>query len=137
MTLVIDACTAVKWYFEQPGWQAARLIAASQEELIAPDLIYAETGSAIWKYARTGLISTDDADAIMRNILLRIDRFAPLSSLAALALSKAMIIGHPIYDCFYLALAEQEGAPLVTADRRLAKAAQTQPGIEVRLLDSA
>ncbi len=137
MTLVIDASVAVKWYFEQPGWQAARLIAASQQELIAPDLIYAETGSAIWKYTRAGLISTDDADAIMRNMLLRIDRFVPLSSLAAPALSIAITIGHPIHDCFYVALAEQEGAPLVTADRRLTKVAQMQPGIAVQLLDSA
>jgi predicted nucleic acid-binding protein len=26
---------------------------------------------------------------------------------------------HPVYDCFYLALAEREDATLVTADRRL------------------
>ncbi len=31
----------------------------------------------------------------------------------------AVDLRHPVYDCFYLALAEAEEAPLVTADRRL------------------
>jgi predicted nucleic acid-binding protein len=28
-------------------------------------------------------------------------------------------LGHPVYDCVYLALAEREHAPFVTADHRL------------------
>ena len=36
------------------------------------------------------------------------------------------------YDCFYLALAEREGAPLVSADRTLMAAETRVKGIEVR-----
>ncbi|WP_338045133.1 PIN domain-containing protein [Paracraurococcus ruber] len=37
-----------------------------------------------------------------------------------------------MYDCFYVALAQREGAPLVTADARLARAFGTDA--EIRLL---
>lgn len=40
---------------------------------------------------------------------------------------------HPIYDCFYLALALKEDAPLVTADRKLAILAK-KAGIAAELL---
>jgi predicted nucleic acid-binding protein len=42
----------------------------------------------------------------------------PVSVLAADALRLALLIGHPIYDCLYLALSLQTKAPMVTADRR-------------------
>jgi len=35
------------------------------------------------------------------------------------ALQIATELRHPVYDCFYLALAEAEDAAVVTADRRL------------------
>jgi predicted nucleic acid-binding protein len=39
--------------------------------------------------------------------------------LASRAFEIAAELRHPVYDCFYLALAEREEASLVTADRRL------------------
>jgi predicted nucleic acid-binding protein len=42
---------------------------------------------------------------------------------------------HPIYDCFYLALARQEAATLVTMDRRLGEIAD-RIGIRSELLVS-
>jgi predicted nucleic acid-binding protein len=86
MTLVIDASVAVRWYFEQPGSDIARDIAGRDEELIAPDLIFAEAGSAIWQYVRAGFLSAGEAAEIMPKMLLRIDRFAPLSELVTPAL---------------------------------------------------
>jgi predicted nucleic acid-binding protein len=46
-----------------------------------------------------------------------------------------MEIGHPVYDCLYLALALQRGTHVVTADRRFAAVA-TRPELagRVRLL---
>jgi predicted nucleic acid-binding protein len=65
------------------------------------------------------------------------DMFSMLSPLLPLAdegLEIAAKLNHPVYDCFYLALARREGAPLITADKRLAAAAQALPDVEVRLL---
>ena len=44
-----------------------------------------------------------------------------LRPLAAAALDLALRRDHPAYDCFYVALAMREAAPLATADRRLAE----------------
>ncbi len=44
--------------------------------------------------------------------------------LANRALSLAIELQHPIYDCFYLALAQRENALLITADERLLSAAR-------------
>ena len=43
----------------------------------------------------------------------------------------ALKIGHPVYDCLYLACAEVEDSPLVTADIRLRDAARAYPGVDV------
>jgi predicted nucleic acid-binding protein len=54
--------------------------------------------------------------------------------LHARALKIAIALKHPIYDCFYLALAERERAPLISADKKLIAAAKRAKGIEVRAL---
>jgi predicted nucleic acid-binding protein len=43
----------------------------------------------------------------------------PVADLYEDALRLAIDLDHPIYDCFYVALAMRNQAPLVTADRKL------------------
>ncbi len=62
------------------------------------------------------------------------EELTPLRELADEAAEISLGLNHPVYDCFYLALARRESAPLVTADKRLAAAAQALPDVEVRLL---
>jgi predicted nucleic acid-binding protein len=45
--------------------------------------------------------------------------FRPTALLASRAVELALDLDRPVYDCFYLALAEAEKVRLVTADRRL------------------
>jgi predicted nucleic acid-binding protein len=66
---------------------------------------------------------------------------APLMTLVAMppvarrASALARELDHPVYDCFYLALAEREDVPLVTGDGRLVgKVARTRWGGLVRRL---
>jgi len=47
------------------------------------------------------------------------DELVPLAGLSRRAAAIALALDHPVYDCFYLALAEARDAPMVTADRRL------------------
>jgi len=42
-------------------------------------------------------------------------------------MATSLALDHPVYDCFYLALAEREQSVVVTADRRLiTRLAQTR-----------
>jgi predicted nucleic acid-binding protein len=43
------------------------------------------------------------------------------------ALAIAIELRHPAYDCFYLALAERNTSPLVTADDRLIRRCADTP----------
>ncbi len=48
-----------------------------------------------------------------------LDQLVPTALLAPRAAAISMLLDHPAYNCFYLALAEQRRATMVTADRRL------------------
>jgi predicted nucleic acid-binding protein len=87
--------------------------------LIAPDLVVAEVSSAAWKRFRRGEIDSVLADGIANRIAHHFNALTPLRELAPSAMTIARALGHSVYDCFYLALAEREDAALVTADRRL------------------
>lgn len=47
----------------------------------------------------------------------------PIEPFLDRALHLAAQIGHPVYDCIYLALAEHHATHVITADRRFAAAA--------------
>ena len=65
---------------------------------------------------------TGDREGVARRIAEDVGKgpieFHGTAPLAPRATAMALDLDHAIYDCFYLALAEREDAPLVTADRR-------------------
>ena len=83
----------------------------------------AEVGNAVWKRARSGELAAQDVMDAVATAIGIISALYPLEGLAARAMEIALILDHPICDCFYLALAEREDVPLMTADRRLSTAA--------------
>lgn len=129
---VVDASVAVRWFIHGPGSDRA---ASRQEQtdLVAPDLICAEVGNALWRYLRRGDINADEAAAILAMLPANFGRLVPSAELVAEALRIAGAVDHPIYDCLYLALARREQAQLVTLDRSLAEIAG-RLGIKVDLL---
>jgi predicted nucleic acid-binding protein len=131
---VIDASVAVKWFVEQDGSEDARALGGPSAVLIAPDLILAEIASALWKYVRAAKLAEGAAKAMLARALSAFNRLVPPEELLASAFGLSLALPHPIYDCFYLALAQREHAPLVTADRRLAAAAKSLPSVEIWLL---
>jgi predicted nucleic acid-binding protein len=131
---VIDASVAVKWFVEQDGADEARALGGPSAVLIAPDLVLAEIASALWKYVRAAMIAEDAAKTALARAPSAFSWLVPLEELLASAFELSLAMRHPIYDCFYLALARQENAPLITADKRLAAAAKSLPNIEVRVL---
>lgn len=58
---------------------------------------------------------------------------ATMRQLAPAAARLAVDLDHPVYDCFYLALAIQEQYPVVTADKRFHDAVKAHPYLADRI----
>ncbi|KAF0207103.1 MAG: type II toxin-antitoxin system VapC family toxin [Actinomycetota bacterium] len=116
---VFDASVLVKLAIEEPhSGEAARLY-KDIEMAIAPDCASIECTSALWKkrrYEGYDPACISEAFRLLRSIDVAVFESAPLLENA---LEIALSLDHPVYDCIYLALALQEGIPLVTADARL------------------
>lgn len=119
MALVVDASVAIKWFVEETGADRARALWARHAELVAPDLLVPEVCSAMWRKARLGQVVAGQAVDAIGRLRVALPDLRPTASLATRAMALAIELDHPVYDCFYLALAELEGNAMVTADDRL------------------
>ena len=117
--LVIDASVAVKWFLREDRAEAAHQLIASGERLIAPDLVVFEVFSAIWGAVRSKRVPSEKLDELAPLIPLAFADLPPTFELYTRAAWLSSRYGHAVYDCIFLALAEREEAPLVTADDRL------------------
>ncbi len=133
---VVDASVAAAWILEEAFSPAAMAQLGTGEALIAPELLVTEVGNALWKAWRRGEASADQLTGSEVVLDGAVTAWHPLLSLMPHALALARRLNHPIYDCVYLALAQRDGLPLATADRRLARLAEAE-GIEVRLIEPA
>ena len=131
MKVIVDASVAVKWMFTEEGSVESRELLAHRIVLHAPDLLLIEAANVLWKKARRKEIA--DAQPYLEELarLPDVVVLRPSVDLIARASVIALEIAHPVYDCLYLACAEVEGAPLVTADGRLHDAAEAYPGVDV------
>lgn len=124
--IVVDASIAAKWTFREEDSDRALAIAQRDEVLAAPSIIVAELSSVAWKRVRRGQWERSDASASVSIALGLLDVVVPAEALWEQALELAMETDHPVYDCFYLALAEREKAPLASADSRMRDLARMQ-----------
>ncbi|MDJ0896790.1 MAG: type II toxin-antitoxin system VapC family toxin [Alphaproteobacteria bacterium] len=132
---VIDASIAVKWLVAEAFSDQAATLLAAELTRIAPELLYAEAANALWAMRRRGDISKDElAEAI--DLLKAAPIAVPTSmrQLAASASRLAVDLNHPVYDCFYLALAVQEQYRVVTSDQRFHDAVRTHPYLSDRII---
>lgn len=124
MSLIVDASVAVKWLADEPQSEEARALSNGDEELIAPELVIAEVGNALWKKCRAGILGRAQTAAALHQLPRLFHELHSDVSLSERALDIAHQAQHPIYDCFYIALAQRENAVLVTADERQLAAAR-------------
>lgn len=93
------------------------------DDLHAPDLLDLEVVSVLRRRASSGDIGEAEAEAALEDLgELRLTRYPHLSLLPRVWALRANLSP---YDAAYVALAEELGCPLVTGDRRIARA----PGI--------
>jgi predicted nucleic acid-binding protein len=113
----LERCT-----FRAEEWLAAARRHA--EESITVDLFDVECANALWKRVRRELWAPRRAEQALTQILELPFRRIPLGSVVSDALVIALTQGLSAYDACYVALARISGLQLVTADRRMARAAR-------------
>jgi predicted nucleic acid-binding protein len=121
--VVADASVIAKFFFFENGSEVARSLLTSGLFVSAPDLILVEMASIASKKVRRGLSHDQLARVAIEGLGEIIDLFAPLKSLSIRAFSLAREHGFSAYDGAYLALAEERGVQLLTADDKLARRA--------------
>jgi predicted nucleic acid-binding protein len=124
--LVVDASIAIKWVVEEEGTEAA-LALRNKAELVAPDLIIAECANILWKKVQRDELS--ESEALIAARLLQSGNVEILAtrSLLEMATRLAIELGHPAYDCIYLALAIQGNCRFVTADKSFVRKISSAP----------
>jgi predicted nucleic acid-binding protein len=98
----------------------AALAALAGCELWAPGILDLEVMSAVWRLARAGEVSADEAERAVAHL-----RTAPIRRVTAAALApEAWVLRESfrIADAFYIAAARLLEADLVTSDARLSRA---------------
>lgn len=116
--ILVDASVALKWFLSEPGAEEAKQLSLDHD-LYAPDLLASEVSNGLWKAVRRGALDPAHAVAATSTLEARFAAFLPTAPLAGEALELACELDHPVYDCFYLALARGKAWPLVTSDKRL------------------
>ena len=129
-TLVIDASVAIKWVVQEQESDSAHDLL--RHRLLAPDLILAECANILWKKVQRRELSAGEAIAAARTLADSDVEHVPMRGLIEEATRLAIEIGHPAYDCMYLALAVLQDCAFITADRKLVQkvaATSMQPHI--------
>lgn len=117
-TLIIDASVAVKWVIAEDGGEdAVRL--RSTFISIAPELLLPECANILWKKVQRKELEPNEATLAIALIERSGISFQSMQGLSETATRLAIELGHPAYDCIYLALALRQKLRFVTADKRL------------------
>jgi predicted nucleic acid-binding protein len=123
---VVDASVAIKLFLVEPLAERAdalfeHLTDADPPRFHAPDLLFIECTNILWKYVRFFGYPSVAAHQDLADLTSLPIRIASTAELAADALAVAIAQGITAYDAVYVALAQRESLPLVTADQALVK----------------
>ena len=117
-TLVIDASVAVKWVISEDGGDDAIQL-RSAFTFVAPELLLPECANILWKKVQRKELEPNEAALAIALIERSGISFQSMQGLGETATRLAIELGHPAYDCVYLALALRQKLHFVTADKRL------------------
>jgi predicted nucleic acid-binding protein len=122
---VLDSSVALKWVLsEADSGKAIRLrdeYRNGVHELLAPDLFPPEIANALASAERQKRIRPGESAVFLNDVLSAAPTLHHTSPLLIRAMEIAIATKQAVYDCVYVALAEEEGCELVTADDKLAR----------------
>lgn len=125
---VVDASVAAKWVVEERDSTEAALLLA-YDALYAPDHWRAEAVNVLWSKAFRGDLTEAEAKERVSVLMTAPITETPVATLMIRAFEIAVLRMVTVYDALYVALAEQRGVPLVTADERLVRRMAGDPGL--------
>lgn len=125
--LVTDASTCCKWYFnEDHSNEARQLLTSSRYLLVAPNLALVEVSNVLWKRCHRGDLSVQDAQRVLTSLRQTVGMIGN-DLICDQALKIATHVGHSIYDCYYIALAEKLQTFAVTGDKKMVRTFAQSP----------
>lgn len=122
--IVVDASIAAAWFLDESHSPFAAMLLESDADLMAPDLMAAEVGSALVRGYRRNLISESEVSNGLAAIVGGLVTLHPTTPLLVGASAIACRHRCSIYDAAYLELAHQTGGLLATDDARMAEIAR-------------
>ena len=127
--VVVDASVAAKWFLAgnaedlvDEAFAVLDRYDKNKVQFVVPDLFHVEIASAIWKAVRLGRIPDASGERALASLMEREFPTVPSLKLLERAFQIATTYKRTVYDCLYVALAEQSKCQLITADERLANA---------------
>ncbi|MCR9221320.1 MAG: type II toxin-antitoxin system VapC family toxin [Alphaproteobacteria bacterium] len=118
MIYVPDASVVIKWYVPEVRQAQAQALIAQAADMQAPSFLLIEIASILWKKHRRGEFPAEIAGLILEDVRRLFADALDAGALQDRALTLAIALDHPVYDCLYLAAAEALDGVVVTDDRR-------------------
>ena len=116
--LVIDASVAVKWFLTEDRSDEARKLSGNAG-LIAPTTILLEVYNALSIAVRKERAVPKTLVVAQKALVAAGWELVDVELYFEAAAKLSQSLGHAVFDCVYLALADERGLPLLTADERL------------------
>ena len=127
MKYVVDASVAIKWYVPEIYEQEATKLLQSNHVFHAPELIYPEFSSILWKKVRRGEVTQVEGQRIIAAFATKKLLSHAHQALLQSAYTGAESTGQTVYDWTYLALALALSCEFVTADEKFYRALEKTP----------
>lgn len=128
MTVVVDACLALKWAIPEEYSENARALRdrwqATGDELIGPPIFRSEVTNALYQMSRWGGLPPEYAEEALTALLPSVSMIETDGLYDAAFTIAGQLEIPATYDALYVALAEANACELWTADRKLVRAAQ-------------
>lgn len=124
---VVDASVVLKWFVPEIHSDAARRLLAAAHQYLAPDLLFAEAGNAIWKKVLRGQLTANEGQGLVADLCKVAVDIVSTRGLLNDAHALAVTTGVTVYDAMYLALAVRLNTQLISADDRLSRVLAQHP----------
>ena len=117
--IVVDANVAVRFSVRHSFSDRAIELLQEAKPVVAPDLIIPEFVNSLLNMLRLKTVDAARARDAVEFAPRWFEELVPARVLHRRAFDLSRELSHSVYDCFYVALAEERECPLVTMDDRL------------------